>query len=144
MNVQLFLLLVWYRILPVRFRKKLSWLPAHLDEICLSLLPIAIGLNPPSIFMRAISFAPKKEGPRGLCVLPSPMRFISLASDFRKLSPALPFDLLTRSLKKKDPRFFLSWVTMSANADDSPRTSISIRLAFGKKSSNIILLIEIC
>ena len=62
------LLFVWYRILPVRFRKKScrserAWFPAHLDAIRLSVLPMAIGLNPPSIFIR-------------------------------KLCPALPFDLL--------------------------------------------------
>ena len=54
----LFLLLVWYCILTVRFRTKFcrsesALLPAHLDAM-------AIGLNPPSIFVRAISFAPKK------------------------------------------------------------------------------------
>ena len=74
-------------------------LPAHLDAICLSVLPMVIGLNPPSILMRAISFAPKTEGLRGLGILPSPMRFISQVSVFRKLSLAVPFDLLTRSLK---------------------------------------------
>ena len=71
-------------------------LPAHLEAIRLSVLPMAIGLNPSTIFMRAISFAPKK-GLSGSGILPSPMRFISLVSDFRILSPALPFDLLTRS-----------------------------------------------
>ena len=46
-------------------------LPAHLDAIRLSVLPVVIGLNPPSIFMRAISFAPKKKGLRdsGICHL---------------------------------------------------------------------------
>ena len=87
-----------------RFPKKVcrserALLPAHLDAIRLSMLPMAIGLNPPSIFMRAISFAPKKKGLRGSGILPSPKRFISLVSDFRKLSPPLPFDLQTRSLK---------------------------------------------
>ena len=74
-------------------------LPAQLKAIRLSVLPMAIGLNPPSIFMRAISFAPKKKGLRGTAILPSPIRFINLVSDCRKLSPAMPFDLLTRSLK---------------------------------------------
>ena len=74
-------------------------LPAHLDAMRLSLLPFAIGLNPPSNFMRAINFAPNNKGLRGSGILPSPMRFISLLSDFRKISPALLFDLLTRSLK---------------------------------------------
>ena len=69
---------------PKKFcRSERALLPAHLDAIRLRVLPMAIGLNPPSIFMRAISFAPKKKGP---------MRFISLVSDFRKISPALPFD----------------------------------------------------
>ena len=72
---------------------------AHLDVIRLSVLPMAIGLNRRSIFMRAVSFAPKKKGLRGSGILPSPMRFISLVSDFRKVSSALLFDLLTRSLK---------------------------------------------
>ena len=76
-------------------RSERALLPAHLDAIRLSVLPMAIGLNPPSIFLRAISFAPKKKGLRDLGILPSPMRFISLVSDFRKLCPALPFDLLT-------------------------------------------------
>ena len=49
--------------------------PAHLDATRLSVLPMAIGLNPPSIFMRAISFEPKK-GLRGSGILPSPMRFM--------------------------------------------------------------------
>ena len=83
---------------PKKFcRSERALLPAHLDMICV--LPMAIGLNPPSIFMRATSFAPEKKGLRGSGILPSPMRFISLVSDFRKLTPALPFDLLTRSLK---------------------------------------------
>ena len=103
--MQLFLLLVWYCMLPVRFQKKLcrserALLPAHLDAMRLSVLPMTIGLNPPSILMRAKSFAPKKKGLRSSVILLSPMRFISLVSDFRKLSPALPlFDVLTRSLK---------------------------------------------
>ena len=85
---------------PKKFcRSERALLPAHLDAIRLSVLPMAIGLNPPSIFMRAISFAPKKKGLSGSGILPSPMRFISLVSDFRKLRPALRFDLLTRSLK---------------------------------------------
>ena len=57
-----------------------SWralLPAHLDALRLSGLPMAIGLNPPSIFMRAIRFVPKNKGLRGSGILPSPMRFIS-------------------------------------------------------------------
>ena len=85
---------------PKKFcRSERALLPAHLDAIRLSVLPMAIGLNPPSIFMRTISFAPKKKGLSGSGMLPLrfPMRFISLVSDFRKLSPALPFDLLTRS-----------------------------------------------
>ena len=73
-------------------------LPARLDAITLSVLPMAIGLNTPSISMRAISFAPKKKDLRGSGILPSPMTLISLLTDFRKLSPALPFELLTRSL----------------------------------------------
>ena len=58
-------------------------LPAHLDAIRLSVLPMAIGLNPPFNFMRVISFAPKKKGPRGSGILLSQMRFFSLVSDFR-------------------------------------------------------------
>ena len=78
---------------PKKFcRLERALLPAHVDAIRLSVLPMAIGLNPPSIFMRAISFAPKTKGLGGLGILPSPMRFISLVSNFRKLSPALPFD----------------------------------------------------
>ena len=83
---------------PKKFcRSERALRPAHLDAIRLSVLPMAIGLNPPSIVMKAISFAPKKKGLRGSDILPSPMRFISLVSNFRKISPALPFDLLTRS-----------------------------------------------
>ena len=70
-------------------RSERALLPAHLDAIRLTVLPMAISLNPPSIFMRAISFAPKKKDLRGSGNLPSPMRFISLESDFRKLGPAL-------------------------------------------------------
>ena len=80
-------------------RSERALLPAHLDAIRLSVLPIAIGLNPPFIFLRAMSFAPKKRGLRGSGILLSLMTFISLVSDFRKISPALPFDLLIRSLK---------------------------------------------
>ena len=103
-SVQLFLLLVWYRILPVCFRKKFcrserALLSAHLSAISLSVLPMAIGLNPPTNFLRAIRFTPKKKGLRGSDILPSPMRFIRLVGGFRKLSPAMPFNLLTRSLK---------------------------------------------
>ena len=88
------------RKFPKQFcRSERALLPAHLDTICLSVLPMAIGLNPPSIFMRAISFAPKKKGLNSSGTLPSPMRFISLVSYFRKLSLALPFDLLARYLK---------------------------------------------
>ena len=102
-SAQLFLLLVWFPHPNCTFPKKLcrserALLPAHLDAIRLSVLPMAFGFNTPSIFMRAISFAPKKKGLRGSGILPSPMRFISLVSDFRKLSPALTFDFLTRSL----------------------------------------------
>ena len=67
----------------IRFRNECAAIsaprlvPAHLDAIRLSVLPMAIGLNPPPIFMRAISFAPKKKGLRGSGILPSPMRFIS-------------------------------------------------------------------
>ena len=87
-----------------RFPKKFcrsegALLPAHSNAIHPSVLPMAIGHNPPSIFMRAISFVPKKKALRGSGILPSPMRFISLVGDFRKLSSALPFDLLTRSVK---------------------------------------------
>ena len=85
---------------PKKFcRSERALLRALLDALRLSVLPMAIGLNPPSIFMRAICFVPKKKGLRGSGILPSPLRFISLVSDFRKLSPTLPFDLLTRSLK---------------------------------------------
>ena len=60
---------------------------------------MAIGHKPPSILTRAINFALKKKGLSCLGTLPSPIRFRSLASDFRKMSPALPFDLLIRFLK---------------------------------------------
>ena len=73
--------------------------PEYLHAIRLSVLLMAIGLNLPSIFMRAISFAPKKKSLRSSGILPFPLRLVSLASNFKKLSPALPFNLLTRSLK---------------------------------------------
>ena len=54
----------------------------------------------PSVYLyEGDKFAPKKKGLSCSGILPSPMRFISLVSDFRKLSSALQFDLLTRSLK---------------------------------------------
>ena len=53
---------------------------------------MAIGLNTPSIVIKAMSFAPKKKDLRGSDILPFPMRFIRLVSNLRKLSPALPFD----------------------------------------------------
>ena len=82
---------------PKKFcRLERALLPAHLDAMRLSVLPLAISLNPPTVFMRAISFAPKKKDLRGSGYLPTPMRFISLVSDFRILSPALPFDLLAK------------------------------------------------
>ena len=90
-----------------------------------------IGLNPPSIFMRAISFAPKKKGLSGSGILPSPMRFISLVSDFRKLSPALPFDSLTRSLK------FLGTFLSGPDADPFGKDNIALyrSKSFTKKLS---------
>ena len=42
-------------------RSERALLPAHLDATRLSVLPMAIGLNPPSIFMRAVNFCAKKE-----------------------------------------------------------------------------------
>ena len=60
---------------------------------------MAIGLNPPSIFMKTKNLAPKKKELRDLDILPSPIWFICLESDFRKKRPALSFALLTRSLK---------------------------------------------
>ena len=57
-------------------RSERTLLRAHLDAMRLNVFPMAIGLNPPSIFIRAISFAPKKKGPWGLGILPSPRRFI--------------------------------------------------------------------
>ena len=74
-------------------------LAADLDAMHLSLLPIEIGLKSPSSFTRAISFAQKKKSLSCFGTLPSPIRFRSLISGFKKLSPALPFDLLIRSLK---------------------------------------------
>ena len=82
-------------------RSERALLPAQLDAIRLSVLPMAIGLNPASIFMRAISFAPRKDF-RVSGILPSPLRFMSLINDFRKLSPVLPFDLLIDPYKFKD------------------------------------------
>ena len=64
-------------------RSERALLPAQLDAIRLSVLPKAIGHNPPSIFVRAISFAPKKKGLGGSGIFPSQMRLISLVSDFR-------------------------------------------------------------
>ena len=52
----------------------------------------------PSVYLYNVD-KPKKKSLRGSGILPSPMKFISLARDFRKLSPALPFDLITRSLR---------------------------------------------
>ena len=49
-------------------------LSAQLGAIRLSVLPMPIGIKPPSIFMSAISFAPKKKGLRDSGILPSPMR----------------------------------------------------------------------
>ena len=70
---------------PKKFcRSKRILLPAHLDAIRLSLLPMAISLNPPSIFMRAISFAPKKKGLSGSGILPSLMRFMSFSYQLKK------------------------------------------------------------
>ena len=65
---------------------------------------MAIGHKPPSILTRAINFALKKKGLS--CPVPSPIRFRSLVSDFRKMSPALPFDLLIRFLKFWGTIFF--------------------------------------
>ena len=36
-------------------------LPAHLDAVRLSVLQMAIGRKPPSVFMRAINIAPKRK-----------------------------------------------------------------------------------
>ena len=43
----------------------------------------------------------RQKSPEGSGILPSPMRFINLVIDFRKFSSALPFELLTRSLKNR-------------------------------------------
>ena len=59
---------------------------------------MATGCKPPSIFTRAISFPPEKKGLSCWGNLPSSIRGRSLVSDFTKLSPALPFDLLLESL----------------------------------------------
>ena len=100
MSVQLFLLLVWYRVLPVCFRKILS-LGEGLASSAFrrdTSQRVAYGIrSQPSVYLyEGDKICAKKE--RGSGILPSPMRFISLVSDSRNLSPALPFDLL-RSLK---------------------------------------------
>ena len=47
----------------------------------------------PSVYLyEGDKLCAKKKGLSGSGILPSPMRFISLVSDFRKLSPALPSD----------------------------------------------------
>ena len=52
----------FYCMFPKKFcRSERALPPAHLDATRLSVLPMAIGLNPPSIFLRAISFEPKKR-----------------------------------------------------------------------------------
>ena len=48
-----------------RFQKKIcrseeALFPAHLDAIRLLVLPMAVGLKAPSVFMRAIIVAPKR------------------------------------------------------------------------------------
>ena len=53
----------------------------------------------PSVYLYEADKLCSKKCLRCSGILPSPMRFISLVSDFRKLSHALPFDLLSRSLK---------------------------------------------
>ena len=60
---------------------------------------MAIGRKPPSIFTRAISFAAKKKMLAISVSLPSSIILRSLVRDFQKKSPALPFELLIRSLK---------------------------------------------
>ena len=72
-------------------------LPAHLDKIRLWLLVFTLRL-----LLRAIKSAPKKKVHKGSGILPSPLRFISLVRDLRKFSPAVPFDLLSKSLKNSE------------------------------------------
>ena len=82
---------------PKKFcRSKKALLPAHLDAIRLSVLPMAISLNPRSIFMRAISFAPKKKGLRGSGILPSPMR---LRKRFQKIRSCTAIRLTNKIFK---------------------------------------------
>ena len=101
-NVQLFLLLVWNRILPARFRKNF----VARRGPCFSAFRrdtsqrVAYGNRcQPSVYLYEGDKLCSKKCLRGSGILPSPMRFIRLVSDFRKLSHALPFDLLSRSLK---------------------------------------------
>ena len=53
----------------------------------------------PAIFTKAIGFALKQKGLSCAGTFPSPIKFRRVISDFKKMSLALPFDLLIRSLK---------------------------------------------
>ena len=151
MSVQLFLLRVWYRILPVRvrknffarrgpcfqriqtgyvsacclwqlvsigrmephptctcpkkiFRSERALLPAHSGGIRFSLLPMVYPYEGDKL-------CAKKERLQGFGYFAISNEVISLVSDFRKLSPALPFDLLTKSLN-------IWGITLSGSAAD--------------------------
>ena len=99
---------------------------------------MAIGLNPRSNFMRAISFALIKKGLRGSGILPSPMRFVSLVCDFRKLSPALPFDLLTRSLR------FRGTILLGPAADPFGKDIIALYRANSVTKKTMYIFFWIC
>ena len=82
------------------YRSERALLPAHLDAIRLSVLPMAIGLNPPSIFMRAISFAPKKKVLRGSGILPSEFYEVyQLSKRFQKTKSCLVIRLTNKIFK---------------------------------------------
>ena len=60
---------------------------------------MTIDRKPPSFFTRAIGFALKQKVFSCSGTLSSPIKFRSVISEIKKMSLALPLDLLIRSLK---------------------------------------------
>ena len=74
--------------------------PAHLDAIRLRVLPMAVVLKDPSVFMRAIIDAPKKERSKSLGILPSPMSLsLELNKRFQKIKSCTAIQITNKTFK---------------------------------------------
>ena len=75
-------------------------LPAHLDAIRLSVLPMAIGLDPLSIFIyEGDKLCAKKERSEGFGCFANSNEVYQLSKPYLKIQFCTAIGLLTRSLK---------------------------------------------